>query len=148
MTVTFVYAILNTTINALEIGSMIPVFLFWIITLQAHMYYSSFQEDHFKVLVRHFFIPSYRTAPGLTGMKVAVVWYGSHLSKEFDAFIPDAMQVPGSITYYRCHLSDLSYNNHAVWGTPMIDTICRACGYRCKRRVHHILYSSMSLSLT
>ena len=45
---------LNTTVGALEIGSIIAVFLFGIVTLQAHMYYISFQEDRssFKALVR------------------------------------------------------------------------------------------------
>lgn len=56
MTVTVAYTDLNATIGAVEIGSMISVFLFGIVTLQAHLYYSSFQEDHwsFKTLVRHF----------------------------------------------------------------------------------------------
>ncbi|KAF8803161.1 hypothetical protein BYT27DRAFT_7145453 [Phlegmacium glaucopus] len=44
---------LHATIGALQIGSIISVFLFGIITLQAHMYYTSFQEDRwsFKALV-------------------------------------------------------------------------------------------------
>ncbi|KAF8167295.1 hypothetical protein B0H34DRAFT_681285 [Crassisporium funariophilum] len=44
---------LSNTIGALQIGSLFAVFLFGIVTLQAHLYYNSFREDRwtYKVLV-------------------------------------------------------------------------------------------------
>lgn len=49
-------ATIGNTFGAMEIGSIITVFLFGIITLQTHMYFERFSQDriHFKILVRVF----------------------------------------------------------------------------------------------
>lgn len=46
--------IANTFGGALEIGSSVSVFLFGVVTLQTHVYFSRFPKDrfHFKALVR------------------------------------------------------------------------------------------------
>jgi hypothetical protein len=44
---------LANTFGAIEIGSIIAIFLFGIITLQAYVYFTNFDEDHlaFRALV-------------------------------------------------------------------------------------------------
>ena len=44
---------LDNTLGALQIGSLVAVFLFGILTLQAHSYYTTFPEDKwpYKTLV-------------------------------------------------------------------------------------------------
>ena len=50
-------ATIGNTFGAMEIGSIITVFLFGIVTLQTHMYFERFSKDRlpFKILVRVFF---------------------------------------------------------------------------------------------
>lgn len=83
-----VHVDLNATIGAFQIGSIISVFLFGIITLQAHLYYTSFQEDRwsFKVLVR-LYSAGYQLLLKLTCTKVGVIWYGRHLLDGLETLI-------------------------------------------------------------
>ena len=49
-----VKATLDNTLGALQIGSLLAVFLFGIITVQAYSYYMTFRKDRwpYKTLVR------------------------------------------------------------------------------------------------
>lgn len=61
---------LINTIGALEVGSVIAVFLFGIVTLQCHTYYTRFRDDpwSFKAMVRVDFL--FRICRSLTSLVI------------------------------------------------------------------------------
>ena len=54
MSESYIHVGLDTTLGALLIGSIVSMFFFGIVTLQAHQYFTSFPDDRWciKALVR------------------------------------------------------------------------------------------------